>query len=65
MLTLIVTIACFVIWRDWGFIPMAVIIGPAMALAIGVRSIWIYVSLLVMAAVVWFIFSQFLGVQFT
>lgn len=64
LLTLAVVVICFLVWREWGFIPMAVIIGPAMALAMGVRSIWTYVLLLLMTGIVWFVFSQFLNVQF-
>ena len=65
VLTLIVAILCYFVWMYWGFIPMAVIIGPLCGLAMGVRSIWIYVSLLIMSAIVYFVFSYFLGVQFT
>ena len=65
LLTLVVAVACYLIWSLWSFIPMAIVVGPACALAMGVRSIRIHVSLLVMSGVVFFVFSRFLGVQFT
>lgn len=64
VLTLMVAVACYLIWSYWSFVPMAILVGPACGLAMGVRSIWIYLALWVMSAVVFFVFSQGLGVQF-
>ena len=65
LLVLVVAVACYLIWSLWSFIPMLILIGPACALAMGVRSAWMYVSLLAMSGVVYLVFTQFLNVQFT
>ena len=65
LLVLVVAVACYLVWSLWSFIPMLILIGPACALAMGVRSPWMYVSLLVMSGVVYLVFTQFLNVQLT
>lgn len=64
LLVLVVAIGCYLIWALWSFIPMLIIIGPACALAMGVRSIWMYISLLIMSGVVFLIFTELLNVRF-
>ena len=65
LLVLAVAVACYLVWSLWSFIPMLILIGPACALAMGVRSPWMYVSLLVMSGIVYLVFTQVLRVQLT
>ena len=65
LLVLAVAVACYLTWSLWSFIPMLILIGPACALAMGVRSAWMYVSLLLMSGIVYLVFTQLLNVQFT
>lgn len=61
--TLGVALACYLIWARWGFVPMAIVMGPASALAMGVRSLPIYIVLIVLTGAVYLVFSQLLGIQ--
>ena len=63
LLMLLVAVASYVLWREVGFIPMAVLMGPASLLAMGIRKVWIYVAVLVLTGVIWAAFSQLLGIQ--
>lgn len=63
LLMLLVAVAGYFLWREAGFIPMAVLLGPASLLAMGVRNVWIYVAVLALTALVWAAFTQLLGVQ--
>lgn len=63
LLTLVVAIACYLIWRNFGFIPMAFAIGPLSCLAMGVRSLKIYATVLVLTAIVYAVFTYLLRVQ--
>ena len=65
LLMLAVAVVCYLLWSKVGFFAMAGLMGPMSLLAMGVRSIWIYVTVLVVTAFVYAVFSQFLGVQFT
>ena len=62
--TLAVVIAAYVIWRIWGFVPMAAFLGPASCLAMGVRNPYVYVVVLALAGIVYLVFTQLLGTQF-
>lgn len=64
LLTLAAVIAAYFIWRAFGFVPMALFIGPATCLTMGVRNPIIYVVVLALAAGVYLIFTQLLGTQF-
>ncbi len=63
LLMLLVSIACYVVWRTFGFIPMAGILGPASLLAMGVRQPVIYVVVLALTAFIYLVFTQALGIQ--
>ncbi len=62
LLMLVVAIAAYFIWKNFGFIPMAVILGPLSLLAMGVRSIPIYLTVLALTAAVYLVFTRLLGV---
>ena len=62
--TLAVVIIGYVIWVNWGYIPMIVFLGPACCAAMGVRNPTIYGVVLALAAIVYLIFTQLLGTQF-
>jgi uncharacterized membrane protein len=62
-LTIVAVIAAYLIWDHVGFVPAALFIGPAAALAMGVRSWKICVILIVISLVIYFAFSQLLGIQ--
>lgn len=63
LLMLLVSIACYVVWRTFGFIPMAVMLGPASLFAMGVRQPFIYVVVLALTAFIYLVFTQALGIQ--
>ena len=65
LLMLIVALACYFIWSRFGFVPMAVVLGPLSLLAMGSRSITIYITVLALSAMIYGIFTQFLGIQLT
>ena len=52
ILMLVVAVASYFIWRNLGFLPMAVLLGPLSLIAMGVRQpiIYIVVLLTVLAA---------------
>ena len=51
----------YLIWRTWGYVPMAVFLGCA---AMGVRNPVIYGVVLALAAAIYLIFTQLLGTRF-
>ncbi len=59
--TLGALIAAYVIWRSWGYLPMALFLGPACLLTMGVRNPVIYVVVLALAGGVYLVFTQLLG----
>ncbi|MCY3878216.1 MAG: tripartite tricarboxylate transporter TctB family protein [Rhodobacteraceae bacterium] len=63
ILMLPVAAACYVIWRSFGFLPMAIVMGPLSLLAMGVRAPWFYVIVLAMTALVALTFTYGLGIQ--
>ena len=63
LLMLAVAVVCYVTWSRFGFVPMAVLMGPLSLAAMGVRSVRIYVTVLVLAGLVYVVFTRFLGVQ--
>ena len=60
---LLVAVGSYFLWREAGFIAMAVLMGPASLLAMGIRNVWIYVAVLALTGLVWAAFSQLLGIQ--
>ena len=63
LLMLVAAIACYFIWRSFGFIPMAVLIGPLSLLAMGNRQPLIYAAVLALTGLTTLIFTYGLGVQ--
>lgn len=63
LLMLAVAVACYVIWRNFGFLPMAVVLGPLSLLAMGVFKPLIYGVVLALTAGVTLIFTYGLGIQ--
>lgn len=62
-LMLVVSVICYFIWSTFGFVPMAISMGPLCLLAMGVSSIKLYVVVLLLSAVIYGVFTQLLGVQ--
>ncbi|MGI9366664.1 MAG: tripartite tricarboxylate transporter TctB family protein [Rhizobiaceae bacterium] len=63
LLMLAISIACYVIWKQVGFIPMALVLGPLSLIAMGVRQPIIYAVILALTALVYVIFTHALGIQ--
>ncbi len=64
LLALAAAVVSYVVWRSFGYIAMALVSGPLLCLAMGVRSPVIYCVVLSLAAGVYLVFTQFLGTQF-
>jgi hypothetical protein len=65
LLMMVVAIACYFIWKNFGFIPMAVVLGPLSLIAMGVKSIKQYIVVLLLTGLTYLIFTQLLNIQFT
>lgn len=65
LLMMVVAIACYLIWKNFGFIPMAVLLGPLSLIAMGVKSIKQYIVVLLLTGLTYLIFTQLLNIQFT
>lgn len=63
LLMLAVAVVCYVIWRNFGFVPMAVLLGPLSLLAMGVRSPLIYGVVWALTAAITAVFVYGLGIQ--
>ena len=63
LLMLGVAVACYFIWRSFGFVPMAVLLGPLSLIAMGIRNPVIYVVVLALTALITAIFTYGLGVS--
>lgn len=63
LLMLVVAVVCYAIWRNFGFVPMAICLGPLSLLAMRVRAPLIYVVVLALTAVIYAIFTYGLGIQ--
>lgn len=63
LLMLAVTVVCYSIWRRFGFLPMAILLGPLSLLAMGVFKPLVYVVVLALTAAVTLIFTYGLGIQ--
>lgn len=65
LLMMAVAITCFVVWKHFGFIPMAAIMGPLSLLAMGVRAINQYLIVLLLTGFTYLVFTQLLNVNFS
>lgn len=63
VLTFLAAVASLIVWQRFGFPAMAVLMGPLCLLAMGVRSVKTYIVVLVLAAMVYVVFTRLLGVQ--
>lgn len=63
ILMLLVAVACYFIWRSFGFLAMAGLMGPLSLLAMGVRQPMIYVVVLALTGAITLVFMYGLGVQ--
>ena len=65
LLVLAAAIACYAMWRSFGFVPMAVLLGPLALLAMGVRNPRVYLAVWLLTAGAWLVFTRLLGAQLT
>lgn len=65
LLMLAVAVVCYFIWTRFGFIPMAVVMGPLSLIAMGVRSIGVYVVVMVLTGLIYLVFTHLLNIQLT
>ena len=56
---------CYLIWLHAGFVSMAALAGPLSLAAMGIRSKLIYLTVLILTGVIYIVFTQLLGVQFS
>ena len=64
LLALAAAVVSYVVWLNFGYVVMALISGPLLCLAMGVRNPVIYGVVLALAASVYLVFTQLLGTQF-
>jgi len=64
LLTLVAIAAGYFIWQAWGYVPMALFVGAATLIAMGVRNPIIYVVVYLIFGSVYLVFTQLLGTQF-
>ena len=64
LLALAAAVVGYVVWLNFGYVVMALISGPLLCLAMGVRNPAIYGVVLALAASVYLVFTQLLGTQF-
>ena len=64
LLALVAAVVSYVVWYNFGYVAMALISGPLLCMAMGVRNPFIYGVVLALAAGVYLVFTQFLGTQF-
>lgn len=64
VLALAAAVVSYVVWYNFGYIAMALVSGPLLCMAMGVRSPVIYGVVLALAAGVYLVFTQLLGTQF-
>ena len=62
ILMLGVAVASYIVWMNFGFIAMAVLMGPASLLAMGVRNVWIYGAVLALTGLIFLVFTRLLNV---
>jgi len=60
-----VAVVSYLLWSNVGFVPMAVVMGPLSLLAMGIRTIWIYITILLLTGLIYAVFTQLLGIQLT
>ncbi|MEO9825356.1 MAG: tripartite tricarboxylate transporter TctB family protein [Paracoccaceae bacterium] len=63
ILMLVVCVVCYFIWRNYGFVAMAVLLGPLSLIAMGIRKPVIYAVVLGLTGFVYVVFTYGLGVR--
>ncbi|MEM6620437.1 MAG: tripartite tricarboxylate transporter TctB family protein [Pseudomonadota bacterium] len=63
LLMLGITVVCYILWRELGFIVMAAFLGPLSLLAMGVRQPVIYAVVLGLTGVIWAVFTYGLNIN--
>jgi len=63
ILMLVVSVICYFIWRNFGFIPMAALMGPLSLLVMGVRKPVIYLVVWALTGLVYLVFTELLNVS--
>ncbi len=64
LLTLVAVLVAYAIWRNWGYVPMVLFLGPATLVTMGVRNPVIYAVVLALGGFIYLVFTQLLGTQF-
>lgn len=65
LLMMVVAVVCYVIWKNFGFHAMAILLGPLSLLAMGVKSIKQYIIVLLLTGLTYVVFTQLLNIRFT
>lgn len=60
---LAVAIASYTIWSKFGFVTMAILMGPLCLIAMGIRSIKIYITVILLTGFVYAVFTQLLNIR--
>ncbi len=60
---LAVAVASYFTWSTFGFVTMAVLMGPVCLAAMGIRSIKIYITVILLTAFIYAIFTQLLNIR--
>lgn len=63
ILMLIVSVVCYLSWRSFGFVPMAILLGPLSLLAMGIKQPYIYATVWGLTGCVYLVFTYLLGIQ--
>lgn len=63
ILMLVVAMSSYLVWTTFGFIAMAIFMGPASLLIMGIRNPWIYGAVLVLTGFVYLVFTRLLGIS--
>ena len=56
-------IVSYIIWSKFGFVIMAALMGPMCLIAMGIRSIKIYVAVVLLTGFVYTVFTQLLNIR--
>jgi len=63
VLMVVLSVVCYFVWTNVGFIPMAGLMALGSLVAMGVRSPFIYVVVAILSALIYVLFTRLLGAQ--
>lgn len=63
VLMIALAVACYLVWTNSGFIPMAALMSLGGLVVMGVRSPAIYATVALLAVAIYFLFTRVLGAQ--